>query len=228
MGGDDFDPRAGAVQHSLAITVPRSLYRAVLVMFAAVVLVASSEVTSALGHGPCRCLDPRLAESGSSVRVGFEVGVGETRGRGYPAYRVIFNPRPHDLGIAPRLLASAYRADVPTTTVLLRPRDRPTRSGRFRVPAGTPPGVYMVLIFDGSEGGAHNTWEYVHVISSDEATAGVVARPRPARDPAASGDGHGPGSSDGSAGWWAVLGAAALASLLAPVALKWRRARRDR
>jgi hypothetical protein len=31
-------------------------------------------------------------------------------------------------------------------------------------PRGTPPGLYMVLIFDGGEGGAHNTWDYLHVI----------------------------------------------------------------
>ena len=231
MGGEDFDPSAGGVQSRPAIIVKKSRRRALLVIFAAVVLMATSDVTPALGHGPCRCLDPRVSEAGGSVRVGFEVGIGEITGRGHPAYRVIFNPRPGDLGIAPRLLASAYRADVPTTTVMSRPRDRPTRRGRFRVPAATLPGVYMVLIFDGSEGGAHNTWEYLHVINPDEATAGVVARPRPTRDPAAApaGEGRRDASSHESAGSWAVLGAVALACLLlAAASLKWRRGRRHR
>lgn len=102
---------------------------------------------------------------------------------GYPAYRVDFNPRPTDFGIAPGYLASSYRADAPTTTVLSRPRREPTRTGRFRVPNGTPAGLYMVLIWDGDEGGAHNTWEYLHVVDRDESDGlGVVAQrdePRP-------------------------------------------------
>jgi len=27
----------------------------------------------------------------------------------------------------------------------------------------------MVLVFDGSEGGAHNTWEYLHVVAAGQA-----------------------------------------------------------
>ena len=198
---------------------------------AAVVVVAASDVTPALGHGPCPCLDPRVAEAGSAVRVGMEIGVGETRGRGYPAYRVIFNPRPGDLGIAPRSLAGAYRADVPTTTVLSRPRDRPTRRGRFRVPVSTPPGVYMVLIFDGAEGGAHNTWEYLHIIDPEQATTGVVAGSRtdgPAV-PATTAERPRNPRADASTGWWIVLGAVALGALLSGIGLTWRRRmRRDR
>ncbi len=217
-------PEAGVTLRLSAIALA-CLYRGLLVVLAAVVVMAASDVTPALGHGPCRCLDPRLAEAGSHVRVGFEVGVGETRGRGYPAYRVIFNPRPRDLGIAPRLLASAYRADVPTTTVLSRPRNRPTRRGRFRIPAGTPPGVYMMLIFDGSEGGAHNSWEYLHVIDPGQATGGVVARSKANGDPVAATRRN---ASDDSVGWWIVLGSVALGCLVAGVALTWRRGRHRR
>lgn len=104
-----------------------------------------------------------------------------TRRTGYPAYRVVLNPRPSDLGIAPAYLSSAYRADAPTTTVLSRSVDEPTRTARFRVPEATPPGLYMVLIWDGGEGGAHNTWDYLHVTHREERDApGVVAR-RPDR-----------------------------------------------
>lgn len=219
------NPGAGVTSRPTVIALTCS-YRGLLVVLAAVVVMGASEMTPALAHGPCPCLDPRVAEAGGHVRVGFEVGVGETRGRGYPAYRVIFNPRPRDLGIAPRLLASAYRADVPTTMVLSRPRNRPTRRGRFRIPTGTPPGVYMVLIFDGSEGGAHNSWEYLHVIDPDHATGGVVARSKATRGPVAATRRN--ASSDDSVGWWIVLGSVALGCLVAGVALTWRRGRHDR
>lgn len=58
------------------------------VIIAAAIVVAGPKAAVAFGHGPCPCLDPRVAEADGHVRVGFEVGVGETRGRGYPAYRV--------------------------------------------------------------------------------------------------------------------------------------------
>jgi hypothetical protein len=38
--------------------------------------------------------------------------------------------------------------------------------------------MYMVLIFDGDEGGAHNTWAYLHVTDWDDPDGrGVVAQP---------------------------------------------------
>lgn len=103
---------------------------------------------------------------------------GRPAGAGIRPFRVVFNPSPRDLGIAPRSLASAYRADVPTATVLSRSRRRPTRRGRFRVPVRAPPGVYLVLIFDGSEGGAHNSWEYLHVLDAVERAQSGVVTPR--------------------------------------------------
>lgn len=130
--------------------------------------------TSAVAHGPCRCLDPVLTQPGDKVRI--EPENGQVGMPGVPAYRVVFNPRPSDFGIAPSYLASVYRADAPTTTVLSRSRHEPTRRGRFRIPTGTPPGLYMVLIWDGGEGGSHNTWDYLHVTDWDESDAlGVVA-----------------------------------------------------
>lgn len=128
---------------------------------------------TAAGHGPCGCLDPRIVQAGSGVSL--TDGAGRQDGdTGYPAYRVVFNPRPTDLGIAPMYLASAYRADAATTTVLSRSRHSPTRRGRFRVPTSTLPGVYMVLIFDGDEAGAHNTWDYLHVTDWDDKDTGAV------------------------------------------------------
>jgi hypothetical protein len=140
----------------------------------AVVFASAWTTTPALAHGPCGCLDPVLTRPGGNVRIVGSDGR-QAGGRGWPAYRVIFNPRRTDLGIAPSYLTSAYRADGPTRTILSRPRRRPTRKGRFRVPTDAPAGLYMVLIFDGGEGGAHNTWDYLHVTDWDKPdSAGVV------------------------------------------------------
>jgi hypothetical protein len=82
-----------------------------------------------------------------------------------PAYKIVFNPRPADYGTesAATGYASAYRPGSPTSTVLSRPVRRPVRRASYRVP-DVPPGVYLVLIFDGSEGGTHTTWDYFHVL----------------------------------------------------------------
>lgn len=124
------------------------------------------QASAASAHGPCGCLDPVVTPAGKPVRVGPEQRQFGTEG--VPAYRIMFNPRPSDFGIAPGYLASAYRPDAPTTTVLSRSRDKATRRARFRVPQPTPPGLYMVLIWDGGEGGSHNTWDYLHVVDLDE------------------------------------------------------------
>lgn len=183
------------------------------------VLLLASFAPVARAHGPCGCVDPRIVQAGAEVRIAAPTSSRSAGTTGYPAYRVLFNPRPGDLGIAPRHLASAHRRDVPTTTVLDRPRRAPTRNGRFSVPQTTPPGVYLVLIFDGGEGGAHNTWDYVHVVDSDEAAAaGTIA----------AGSGRA-GSADGGAGAptdeagprtprWPLLGGVGLAGLLAGMA----------
>jgi hypothetical protein len=133
-----------------------------LVFALLVAALAALTAAPAAGHGPCGCLDPVLARVGAKVRI--TAGPGRASGRGWPAYRVVFNPRPAELGIAPAYLTSAYRPDGPTVTVLSRSRKDPTRRGSFRVPR-TPDGLYMVLIFDGGEGGAHNTWDYLHVVN---------------------------------------------------------------
>jgi hypothetical protein len=163
---------------------------------------------AAEAHGPCGCLNPKLVQPGGQVRLTDSAGR-QARGVGQPAYRVIFNPRPSDYGIAPMSLASAFRADAPTTTVIARPRHRPTRKGRFRVPKETPPGLYMVLIWDGGEGGAHNTWHYLHVTDRDDPdTRGVVAQ---REEPPQRRDGDrpplpAPGGSDASTPWPLILG----------------------
>jgi hypothetical protein len=138
--------------------------------------LAALTTSPAAAHGPCGCLDPVLTQVGAKVRITGGPGVGQAKGSGWPAYRVVFNPRPTDLGIAPDYLTSAYRSDAPTVTVLSRSRKDPTRRGSLRVPT-TPDGLYIVLIFNGGEGGAHNTWDYLHVVDR--------ARHQPGRQPTA-------------------------------------------
>ena len=120
---------------------------------------------AARAHGPCNCSSPALGAPGTTVTART------------PAYKVIFNPRPADLGIAPRHLASAFVPEVTSPTLLSRPVREPLRGARFRIPASAPPGVYLVLIFDGEEGGAHNTWDLFHVI-------GPARREAPTEGPA--------------------------------------------
>ena len=149
----------------------------VLARLLALALGAAAVSTSAAeAHGPCGCLDAVLGEAGGRVRITGGPGADLVGRPNYPAYKVIFNPRPSQLGIAPDYLTSAYRADAPSVVVLSRPRRDPTRRGRFRIPPRAAPGLYMVLIFDGGEGGAHNTWDYLHVTDWDELNQpGVVA-----------------------------------------------------
>ena len=148
---------------------------------------------------------------------------------GYPAYRVILNPGPTDLGIAPGYLVSAYRADAPTTTVLSRSPRRPTRQGRFRVPPSTPSGLYMVLIFDGAEAGSHNSWEYVHVVDAEdpEPTSVVAGTGREAALPQ-----RAPGAVDGSSAepvtdWTLTVAIGAAAFVLGAALAAWAARRRN-
>ena len=162
--------------------------RVALCVAAVLALVLLWTPAAAVAHGPCGCLNPMVVQAGTQVRI--TETPAQPEGVGWPAYRAVFNPRPSDFGIAPDYLASAYRADVPTTTVLSLPRREPTRKGRFRVPKGTPPGLYMVLIWDGEEGGAHNTWDYLHVTDRGEPDrAGVIAQQQEPPEPA---DGNSP------------------------------------
>jgi hypothetical protein len=193
-------------------TAPVSLLAA---LTAAAAGLAGPGAARAVAHGPCGCLDRTLAEPGSEVRIAGP----DRRWPGHPAYRVVLNPRPGDLGITPGHLASAHRADAPTTTVLSRPRRRPTRRARFRVPEGTPPGLYMVLIWDGEEGGAHTTWDYLHVADPDHpAHRGVVAVPSGPSDRTARARRPGAGLPTASSTDWPVLLGVALVCVAAGAA----------
>jgi hypothetical protein len=130
---------------------------------------------SAGAHGPCHCTSPEVVRPGSKTRTG-------------TAYKIIFNPAPSDFRnqTTPDELASGYRADAPRAVVLDLPRSQPMRRATFRVPKRTPPGIYFVLIFDGSEGGAHTTWDYLQVPGEPAQGATTGAPPESAAAPEAS------------------------------------------
>ena len=174
---------------------------------------------AALGHGPCTCLDPVVTGAGDEVRV-TDSARRQAGGVGYPVYRVMFNPRPSDFGIAPGYLASAYRADAPTRDVLSRSRHNPSRRGRFRIPKGAPAGLYMVLIWDGEEGGAHNSWDYLHVVARDEPVGlGVVGQQEEPPDSAMrNGPAREESNSDATIRWPLIAGISVGALLLGAAA----------
>lgn len=108
----------------------------------------------ALGHGPCGCLTPASGPPGTTVS------------GGAGAYKVVFNPDRTDLLIGPKSLWRQHRPGH-TPSVVYRKTysysDLPlTGPVDFRVPS-VRPGRYLVSIYDGSEGGAHYTWEYFRV-----------------------------------------------------------------
>lgn len=215
-------------------TDQRSLFARVLLAVVAGAALVHFAPSPALAHGPCGCLNPVLTSAGDQVRITGGPGRGQAGGTGWPAYRVVFNADPDDFGTMPSYLSSAYRVDAPTTTVLSRPRRQPTRKGRFRVPSGTPPGLYMVQIFDGSEGGSHSTFDYLHVVDRDEPEqGGVVGQDsaavgqEPASPPAAQGGAPATAATRREGGEpWPLLGAVALASLGVGIAVGVRRGRR--
>jgi hypothetical protein len=118
--------------------------------------------SAAAAHGPCHCATAATTLPKPGEFVSFRSG----------AYAVVFNPRRRDLiapvparggGGPPAVLAAAHRPDAPTRTYRLGTPLRPERRARFRVPPTTPGGLYVVAIFDGSEGGTHGTWDYLLV-----------------------------------------------------------------
>ncbi|HEX8207178.1 MAG TPA: hypothetical protein VF587_14040 [Solirubrobacteraceae bacterium] len=120
------------------------------------VVLAALVPQAAEAHGPCGCTTPVIAEAGAEL----------TTSRGY---LVVWNPTREWFvnGAGSPSLASAHRDDAPSGVVLLRdrpPYPRMSRRARFTIPRDTPPGLYLVLVFDGSEGGQHATWDYVHVL----------------------------------------------------------------
>jgi hypothetical protein len=101
----------------------------------------------ALAHGPCNCLSRNSGPHGTEVRL---------KG-GWTAYRVIWNGGGFHND---RQIRRLRRPGVRTIELVRLPRAR--RGVRFQIPPA-PPGVYPVVIYDGSEGGFHYTWALFRV-----------------------------------------------------------------
>lgn len=113
-----------------------------------VIILAAAFAAPAEGHGPCRrsttetgCLRP--AQGPAGTRVTITAGV---------AYRVVWNENVVYFGDA----KARYRPLRPI--VVVAKTGRPREGVEFVVP-NTEPGTYPVAIYDGSEAGAHYTWD---------------------------------------------------------------------
>jgi hypothetical protein len=131
------------------------------VVLATLAFLAAGPVPVALAHGPCDCLFPQVAEAGTEVRITGGPAAEEAGRSGWPVYRVIFNPQPALMGAA-AYMGGAYNPAEPTLVFKLAPQRKTTRNGSFIAPRVSP-GVYFVAIYDGSEGGSHFTWDYLHL-----------------------------------------------------------------
>jgi hypothetical protein len=122
----------------------------------------------AVAHGPCGCIKPAAATPGEQLA------------STYPTIRIIWNPVPADLLIGPDYLGRDHVDGQPR--VVLQEQPRPALAS-FQVPA-TAPGRYLVLLYDGTEGGAHYSWDYITVRAGPRSAPSVgptVVTTAPAR-----------------------------------------------
>jgi hypothetical protein len=122
----------------------------------------------AAAHGPCGCITPTAAAPGEQLV------------SNYPTIKIVWNPLPADLLIGPEYLTRDHVTGQPRLVLQEQPRPG---TATFRVPA-TAPGRYLVLLYDGTEGGAHYSWDYITVRSgprSPSSARPTVAATGPAR-----------------------------------------------
>jgi hypothetical protein len=115
--------------------------------FSVVVALVLLSPAVALAHGPCNCLSRNSGPPGTKVTI---VG-------GWTAYRVIWNGGGFHNDMQIRRLR---RRGSRMIELVRLPGAR--RGVRFLVPY-VPPGVYPIVIHDGSEGGFHYTWAVFRV-----------------------------------------------------------------
>jgi hypothetical protein len=129
-------------------------------------LVMAAGPTAA--HGPCGCITPTAATPGEQL-----VST-------YPTIKIVWNPVPADFLIGPDDLTRAHVSGQPRLVLQEQPRPSPAT---FRVPT-TAPGRYLVLLYDGTEGGGHYSWDYITVRSGPRppsSTRPAAAATEPAR-----------------------------------------------
>lgn len=96
--------------------------------------------TAASAHGPCRCLPPE-------VRPGDAMVINNV-------FRVVLNPTRRDIYYEQPALIAAHVDGTPREVLVDRDRGDARKRARLVVP-NVPAGRYLVLMYDGSEGGAH-------------------------------------------------------------------------
>ena len=123
-------------------------YKRVAVLASAVLAMTVAPPQGAEAHGPCdECVAPASGVPGDTIRVRWW------------AIKVVFNPMPSQVPYHGSLW-KVYQSAEPSITEFTSAQPR---SSSFRLP-DLRPGVYVVAIFDGSEGGQHYTWAYVRVL----------------------------------------------------------------
>jgi hypothetical protein len=143
-----------------------------LVLAAASTSVLLRLVVPAAAHGPCGCVSPAVTRPGEQLV------------SSVPTIKIVWNPIRDDLLIGPYYLARDHVTGQPR--VVLQDQPQPA-SATFRVPL-TAPGRYLVLLYDGTEGGVHYSWDYIRVRSaprsplSTQSTARTTAAARRAAD----------------------------------------------
>lgn len=118
---------------------------------------------AAYAHGPCHCL-PATAVPGDRVVTN-------------NVFRAIWNPTREDIYYEQSALVAAHVKGTPRLVLVDRDRSQARQDARFFIPA-VPAGKYLVLLYDGSEGGEHYTWDTINVRRGRVATS-ASSRPKP-------------------------------------------------
>jgi hypothetical protein len=137
--GRGVDARAGRCRPGSSVRV--------FVLAAACASALLMTAVPAAAHGPCGCIRPAAARPGEQL-----VST-------VPTIKLIWNPVPSDLLIGPDYLGRDHVDGQPR--VVLQEQPQPAVAS-FQVPA-TAPGRYLVLMYDGTEGGVHYSWDYITV-----------------------------------------------------------------
>lgn len=155
---------------SIPSNLPRATRLVLLLAFVLVTLVPDH----AIAHGPCgsvssSCLEPNEGPPGTEVTTG---GSG-----GFEGILAVWNPRPNILALGVpgsskecdikcAEAKSIYHFDQPMVVVA----EADDRSQLQFVVPDVPPGKYIVVMYDGSEGGRHYTWNTFKVTAASAAT----------------------------------------------------------
>lgn len=160
---------------SIPSNLPRATRLVLLLAFVFVTLVPDH----AIAHGPCgsvgskSCLEPNEGPPGTEVTTG---GSG-----GFEGILAVWNPRPNILAlgvpgsskecdITCAEAKAIYRFDQPMVVVA----ETDDRSQLQFVVPDVPPGKYIVVMYDGAEGGRHYTWNTFKVTATSATTEGAI------------------------------------------------------